>query len=287
MSFFGLFGPDVKKLIQTLKDEKDSLVRENAADALGEISDPRVIEQLIFTLKDENSDVRSAAAKALGKIRDPRAVNPLITALKDKNSDYVQQIAAESLGKIGDARAVDPLLATFKGRGFSHRYAVERALIMIGSCGVNSLILALEGKEKKVREVAAKALGLIGDIRAVDPLIVALKDNNRDVYRAAAVALDTFNWKPTTDENSAWYWIAKGDWEKCVLIGTEAVDPLLAKLEKGNYKERKACAMILGKIGDARAIEPLIIALKDENMYVREEATAALEKIGGARAHVE
>ena len=41
-----------------------------------------------------------------------------------------------------------------------------------------------------LRLVAAEALGKIGDVRAVEPLISVLKDSNRDVRKAAAEALE-------------------------------------------------------------------------------------------------
>ena len=91
-------APAVEPLIAALKDKdsKDSDVRQAAAEALGEIKDPRAVEPLIAALKDGDSDVRKAAAKALGEIKDPRAVEPLIAALKDAKW-RVREAAAEAL----------------------------------------------------------------------------------------------------------------------------------------------------------------------------------------------
>ena len=104
----------VPELIVVLQDQrKDPEVRKNAAEALGKIKDPRVVEPLIAALKDENSGVRRIAAWALGVIQDPRAVEPLITALKDEYSE-VRWHAAWSLGEIQDPRAVEPLIEALK-----------------------------------------------------------------------------------------------------------------------------------------------------------------------------
>jgi HEAT repeat protein len=51
------------------------------------------------------------------------------------------------------------------------------------------LIKALRYKDPWVRRAAVKALGKIGDPRAIEPLITALKDENRDVREEAAWAL--------------------------------------------------------------------------------------------------
>ena len=46
-------------------------------------------------------------------------------------------------------------------------------------------------KDCQIREAAAKALGEIGDARAVEPLIIALKDgsNNLNLRKASAKSL--------------------------------------------------------------------------------------------------
>jgi HEAT repeat protein len=49
---------------------------------------------------------------------------------------------------------------------------------------------AVKDKAEGVRYYAARALGQIGDARAVEPLIAMLKDNWRTVREAAAEALD-------------------------------------------------------------------------------------------------
>jgi HEAT repeat protein len=76
----------VEPLIAVLKD-KDSEIRENSAEALGEIGDARAVDPLIAALKDNDKDVRWHAASALGEIGDTRAVEPLIAALKDEDMD--------------------------------------------------------------------------------------------------------------------------------------------------------------------------------------------------------
>jgi len=51
------------------------------------------------------------------------------------------------------------------------------------------LILALKDDDDSVRYYAAFALGEINDIRAVEPLIQILRDNDSDVRNAAKEAL--------------------------------------------------------------------------------------------------
>ena len=55
---------------------------------------------------------------------------------------------------------------------------------------VKGLIKALRHKDRRVRSEAAEALGEIGDKRAVEPLIQALKDEYWDVRLRAEKALE-------------------------------------------------------------------------------------------------
>lgn len=81
--------------------------------------------------------------------------------------------------------------------------------------------------------------------------------------------------------------IAQGDAvDRLVLIGDEAIDPLIQVLkENENASVREGAAEALGLIRDARAVESLIQALNnDENASVRDRAAEALGNIRDDRA---
>ena len=121
---------------------------------------------------------------------------------------------------------------------------------------VKGLISALGYvKDAEVRRSAAAALWEIGDARAVEPLIAALKDEVYVVRINAIKALGKI-----------------GD--------PRAVVPLISVLKDRDTNVRIDAAEALGMIGDARAVDPLIAALKDEDYYVGESAAEALGKIG-------
>lgn len=90
---------DVDGLVRALGPENDYDVREDAADALGEIGDARAVEPLIAALGDPDDDVREAAAEALGNIGDPRAADPLRAALNDPVGG-VRTEAEKALGRL-------------------------------------------------------------------------------------------------------------------------------------------------------------------------------------------
>ena len=109
-----------------------------------------------------------------------------------------------------------------------------------------------------MRKAAAEALGQIGDTRAVEPLVAALKD---------------------PDDHWLRYYAA----EALGQIGnTRAVELLVAALKDETTQVREAAAGALGKIVDTRThvVEPLIAALKHPYANVRKAAAEALEALG-------
>ena len=155
-----------------------------------EIKDSRAVEPLITALKDENSLVRVLAALALGEIKDSRAVEPLILALKGKDSD-VRLNVARALKELNwqaksEEEQIAYLIAILKDNETEGRKAIE-ALAKIGKPAVEPLILALKDEDTDVRVNAAGALGKIKDRRAIKPLIETLKDLNMDSYSSLKI----------------------------------------------------------------------------------------------------
>ncbi len=58
---------------------------QEAAAALAAIGEP-AIQALLIALKDEDDNVRQGAAEALGQLRDPRAVDPLADSVGNLGS---------------------------------------------------------------------------------------------------------------------------------------------------------------------------------------------------------
>jgi HEAT repeat protein len=122
---------------------------------------------------------------------------------------------------------------------------------------VDPLILMLKDENRYIRREAAKSLGRIGDPRAIPPLINALKDDDRYGRDGAAEGL--------------------GD------MGEKAVPALVERLFDEDWHVRMGAAVALRIAGDKSAIEPLIQALEDDNRFVRREVTKSLGRIGDKR----
>lgn len=293
-----IFGPpnidklrgkrDVDGLMSALR-HKDSGVRAEAAEVLGEIKEPRAVERLVVCcFGDDVPEVREAAAQSLVQIapnwrelepgRDAlwTIMQPHIRALRQRSwesaSDWVRawSNAAEALGEIGDERAVEPLVEaatidTLDLRGFSvevgdwakNREAIAGALHKIG--GSQAVDLLAAKIKTRARSEAAWLLGELRDARAVQPLVEVLSGGF-------------------------------GPWSEVITalgkIGdARAVEPLLKAARRANtersWGDWSRAIEALGLIGDPRAAGPLVaIAGRDAAVIRALKQMGALEALG-------
>ncbi|MFC5277615.1 HEAT repeat domain-containing protein [Halorubrum rubrum] len=96
------------------------------------------------------------AIRILGKMAAEEATETLLEYVDEDSNPQLQKATFKALGEIGAVDAVGPLAAK------------------------------LEMENDHVRPLAARALGLIGDTRAIDPLADALAEDDADDVRAAA-----------------------------------------------------------------------------------------------------
>ncbi len=240
--------------------------RQAAAEALGQLHEVAAVEALLEAMSDKAEEVR-AAAEASVKLLGTAVLEALIIALvsgdrmraaAERVIDYVDpnwqhsEIARRCVPRIG---------AVLQDQHGFYREREMAALLLgqIGdSSGVDPLIGALRDENRFVRSFAARALGKIGDRRAVRPLLQSLTDQEPGVHEAVSEALGMFR--------------------------ADAVDPLLDALESRDAMIRKGAAEALKQIGDPRALTPLLALLRDEDARVREAAIGAIGQIADERA---
>jgi HEAT repeat protein len=266
----------VKPLMALLDNEGWSSTRTPIVRALGKIGDAHCISRLVAELQSPRDECKMEAMEALSETRNSSAVEPLIGVLGDKEWT-VRRSTAWALEKMGDVRAIPPLVSSaltdpeIEMRGTAAKalhtlgwqpdslsMKVDLAfalrdwdeLVKLGAAAVNRLVVELQGTEYELRVEAARALGRIGDARAVQPLSAALRDSHSNLANAAATALGQFK-------------------------DPQAVESLAAALEHNDLGVRYAAAVSLGQIGSL-SVEPLLAALKHESANVRRAAAVGL-----------
>jgi HEAT repeat protein len=152
----------------------------------------RATNALIRALEHENWVVRQNAAKALGEIRDSRAVDDLSSRLLEDPKWQVRMCAATALGEIANKRAEHALCQSV--RNMDEVVTVVREAVVAltrigGGAAVGTLcelLISRQRPEPTVRREVAKALGALGDRRAVEALCRAMDDFSDELVREYA-----------------------------------------------------------------------------------------------------
>jgi len=279
----------IDPLIKLLRSDDSSIVRQKVSEALvkmGMQATPRLVE----ALDDDDWRVRSQIAWILGEIGDSRAVPYLIKQINDSVRD-VRKNVVWALGQIGvDARAVDPLFNALKDEDPGVRSEARTAIVKMGESAVNRLIQSLNDEDEFIRNTSAWALGEIGGRRGTsfetrkkmaEPLVKSLRDEDEDVRKSVALSLDKLRFEPRNEEEQAWYFVAKREWDKAAFLGSVSVDPLILALRAEVSDVKWGATKALVKIGNS-AVQPLMRALQDEEIQI--QAVIALEIIGTTEA---
>ena len=154
---------------------------------------PSVIPHLLDALPATDSPyARSPILRALSFYDDERVLDPLRAALSDPD-EHVREVAAFALAYRGDPAALEQVLLTPQRTAGTNDSA--RTLAQIGAPAIEPLIIALSdaARPEFARINAATALGEIGDMRALEPLIAALRDETPAIRLAAVGALGDLN----------------------------------------------------------------------------------------------
>jgi len=246
----------VKSLIAALRDINPD-VREAASKALIEIGSLHAMGPLIDALKDEDSSVREATVEILGKISHP-ALRPLITSLWDEDWD-VREEAAKTLGKLRDTQAVDPLIAVLKYEERRAHQEQKTDLYEVTSRMLEPSIAPFKNRRSRLRIEVIKALGQVGNKRAISALVAELQ--SWDTAQAAIDALDELGWSPQFSKDKVHFLVAKKDgnalreiWDKTKTILLKDI-----KSKEDTIVKNALCAFVA--IGKQEIIKELINTL--------------------------
>lgn len=244
----------------------DASVEDDLVSALAAFG-PAAVPPLLRSLTDDNEQVRRAAARALGAGGDRSAVPPLMERINDENG-HVRQQAARALGRIGDVSTV-PGIMPLLGDPFPdvQDAAVEALSALLSPEDVAVLDPELSSPSPIRRRNAVAILGQVGGPGAGPRIVFALKDEKRDVRRAAVESLAL---------------LSGGDFP-------DKISSLLRALTDEDGEVRLLAARAIGrgveKDEDRRSAEAgLQNLLTDEDIWVRAAAARSLGWVGTPEA---
>lgn len=251
----------IPSLLNALKD-REEVAQMGAANALGAIGDPTILEELLVNFTNENSRVRQYSAYVVGRL-----ANRMNDKVK-KNQDVIEGL--ESIAEDEDTNV---------------RVEAVYALYEVGSpSSADIFIEALKDEDSRVRIYAAIALGDLKTQYATEALIEALKvESDRDVRRKMAsslggiggdFALNTLVEMLPKETPLVRADIATRLAEVKSPRSVEILSDLL--LEDPDGRVRSAAAVGLLKAKEHSAIHALAQALGDKVKSVRRPASEAL-----------
>ena len=198
--------------------DKDPDIRSTIAKNLGGLKGQKVSDALCQMLHDDNRDVQLEVVKSVRKIKARKAISALCPMLKGYD-DTLREEIIKTLGElsdVGDNKVVDSLCDLMADKNQHIRLATVVALRDIGNdSAIEGLYHLLSDYYADIRWTAAKALerikwspscdtecayylsarrewgNLLTSVKVLtlEPLLIALKDQNPKVCQMAAEAL--------------------------------------------------------------------------------------------------
>lgn len=243
--------------------------QEEVAAKLAKASFPRELREQIIRLHHPEAAERAAAATQLAKMG--RGATPAVPYL---------------IRLLGDDTPVQ--LSRYLGGGFHSSSETtpadeaSRALAKIGDPAANALILALKDSQPEVRRLAAKALGQIGDINAVEFLLALLEDPDQGIRATAALALGNYRHPKAVQKIIQAFPSASASARADMVYALSHINditavPFLMEQAKDSDPDVRAAVMLaLGKLRDGRVVSVLLAGITDTDEVVRANAAYAM-----------
>jgi HEAT repeat protein len=174
----------------TLLDHPDLDVKALAVEGLANYKDPRPVPQLAALLRNKSAEpLHKRTIETLAAIGD-KGVVPALLQVATATRHPLQIEALQAVAKVGDPSAGPPLLEYYRAMAEGHEkitrdeerhysWIVHHTIIALGKCraadAVPDLIKIVQGEGYGNDTEAMTALGLIGDLAAVEPIIARMR----------------------------------------------------------------------------------------------------------------
>lgn len=306
-----------KTVVDASKSDRERI---NAASLLAESDDPKAIEPLFAAIRNLNEKtlLRAAMIHGLAKSSQKTPVAAFLAErLQDrKEAAEVRAAAANALGSLGLPASKESLRRASSDMDPMVRQAARQALLTLDGEDVDRtglLIAALKDTEQRaaVRAGAARELGELKDMRALQPLILALREKSPDMPNpqtpkeffaarssikehlpaSAARALRQLGSRDAiapllanaqTQDNE----FRTAIFESLAMLKASEAVPVARKviISDTDHRVRRWAGVILKDAGDKDALPELLKALKDTDPGVRLQAAQAIRNVKDCKA---
>lgn len=151
--------PASPALEQVLLEDPDATARASAAEALGALGDRSALASLLIAFGDDDGPVRSYVAWAIGMIGDPAGLQPLRHQLQTETWPNARTSLLVAAIQLGDEPAFDDLLALADSGSEEAEYEFHAAMSDLLTDEAPSIVLARSDElSKRLRAIDAPDL---------------------------------------------------------------------------------------------------------------------------------
>ncbi|HMM80058.1 MAG TPA: M1 family aminopeptidase [Pyrinomonadaceae bacterium] len=188
--------PKVEAVVLRLTKDKESLIRADAIELLGETQDAKFVPEYLAALNDRSYGVIDQAAPALGATKDAKAFDALSKLVNSKSwHDRLLVAGLRGLEALGDKRGFDVAIAIANDKGHSTAVRATAATTAAATANGDPRAFDLLLTQFKTALAANDIQGLVtaaqGAIKLGDPrgqqIFDALKEKFKDNAQAMPV----------------------------------------------------------------------------------------------------
>jgi len=285
------------KIVNLLINDPNPNVRAAAAKTLGRLKYRDALPQLLSALKDEEW-VCFSSLQAMREIGDDRVIDQISKLLKTP-SDAIRLAAIEVLGNLGSQKATSYLINHLQGTDEYEKRVVIKALINIGTLPheseITEILIQMLDEDWDEKLIAVKGLVMLNEQKALRKIIdivgsldPTFPENEERLsflkdailkFGCSEILISIIN-DPSTKYRGKVIAIETVGKLRCI----DAVSVLINLLNSEIRDVRRSSIEALGQIDDPTARESLIDAVFDYDSHVRKSAARSLGMIGDHRA---
>ena len=287
----------------------DRFLKRAAYDLIGKVGGAEAVPYLMDGLQESSTSTREAAIAAIYMLASslrlskhdlishvlhltPSTIEKTASSLESPNLNVKKGVVLV-LGLTGKKQAAEHIIKALHFNEIAGE--AKEALIELGNKVLDVILNSYPKQEEKVRGLLCSILGEIGNKKAENILVQAIKDNYGHVRSSAAKALGKINLEKAVPEIVS---LLQDEFDDVRYAAVDALcflapdsdkilPAILPLLSKDNPYIREKAIIVLGRISrgthrkeGSKGIEKIRLAIKDSSPIVRKAAVYAIEGIG-------
>ncbi|HTV01391.1 MAG TPA: HEAT repeat domain-containing protein, partial [Luteitalea sp.] len=180
----------VPLLVKSAQSHADGYVRFRALVLLAGFNDPKTTPVFLTALGDENDRLREVAYAYVEEHPDPSLAPRLLQALEREQAEFVRPALIRALAAHGKDPKIQAVLRREVMRGVDFfRAAVIEALGVHKATYAFAELTAIARQDGPLQDDAVRALGQLGDPKALATLAAVQRDASRELQPTIAAAI--------------------------------------------------------------------------------------------------